>query len=213
MQKYTNIIWDWNGTLLDDVAWCITRINIMLKKRSLPTLDTVEAYHNVFGFPIKDYYRIVGFDFEKEPFELLAVEYIELYHNGNECVSMFSDAREILRKLQTDGVHQIVLSASELGNLICQMKPFGIAEFFDETLGISDIYAASKVDLGKAYIQRAQPERAVLIGDTTHDKEVADALGVDCVLIANGHQSKNALISCGAVVLDCLADLPRILNV
>lgn len=207
MNKYTHIIWDWNGTLLDDAAWCIKCVNIMLKKRGLPTLDSIEAYHGVFGFPIIEYYRRVGFDFDKEPFAKLAVEYIELYHDKSCDALLFPDVRDILTYFLNKGIRQIILSASELKNLLSQMAPFGIDSFFDETLGISDIYAAGKIDMGKAYMERARPERAVLIGDTVHDKETADALGIDCILVANGHQGKKDLLSVGAAVIDSLTDV------
>ena len=210
MYKYTHIIWDWNGTLLDDVAWCMARINTMLKKRDLPILDSVDAYHRVFGFPVKEYYRRVGFDFDREPFEQLAVEYIALYHSGESDVSLFPGVGEILTEFQSGGLRQIILSASESGYLSSQMSPFHLDSFFDEVLGISDIFATSKIDLGKAYIQRVSPESVVLIGDTTHDKETADALGADCILIANGHQSKKTLLSFGAVVVDTLADVKEL---
>ena len=47
----------------------------------------------------------------------------------------------------------------------------------------------------------------MLIGDTIHDKEVADALGVECILVANGHQSINTLLSINTVVVDSLAEI------
>ena len=211
MINYTHILWDWNGTLLDDLAWCMATINTLLKRRGLPALDTIEDYHRVFGFPVKDYYRRVGFDFEREPFEILAAEYIDFYHSDLSRVALFPDAIETLAAFQLRGLRQVVLSASELGNLLTQMKPFRVDSFFDEILGIRDIFAAGKIDLGKAYIQRAKPEKAVLIGDSAHDKEVADALGIECVLVARGHQSKGALLSCNTVVVDCFSDLKHIL--
>ncbi|MCL2773520.1 MAG: HAD family hydrolase [Oscillospiraceae bacterium] len=211
MKKYTHIIWDWNGTLLDDVGWCIACMNVMLKRRGLPILESVDAYHNVFGFPVKDYYSRVGFDFDKESFETLAVEYIELYDSDGSSASLFPDAKEILAEFHCGGIRQTVLSASELGNLLTQIKPFGIDIFFDEILGISDIYATGKIEIGKAYIERVKPEKAVLIGDTSHDKEAADALGIDCILVANGHQGKNTLMAVNAVIADCLLDIKDIL--
>ena len=210
--KYTHVIWDWNGTLLDDVAWCMTTINTMLAKRGLPVLGGLAAYHRVFGFPIIDYYRRAGFDFEKEPFEKLAAEYIDFYHSGDGDAALFPGARSLLGDVQRSGMRQVILSASELGNLFLQMQPFGIDAYFDEIFGISDIYAASKIDIGQAYIARAKPEKAVLIGDTAHDKEVADALGTDCILVANGHQSKDALRSRNAVVVDRLTDVRCVLG-
>lgn len=209
--QYTHIIWDWNGTLLDDVPLCMKTINTMLKKRGLPSLDSIEDYHKVFGFPVRDYYLRVGFDFDREPFEVLAAEYINLYHGSTGSAPLFSGANKILAGFQNNKMRQIILSASELGNLMLQIKPFGIEVYFDEILGISDIYAASKIDIGNDYIQREKPEKAVLIGDTSHDKEVADALGIDCILIANGHQSKETLLSSGGLVVDKLSDIIRIL--
>ena len=209
--RFSHIIWDWNGTLLDDVAWCIACVNAMLEKRGLPVLDSVGAYHGVFGFPVIDYYRRVGFDFDKEPFEKLAVEYIGLYHDDKNSASLFPDARAILAAFQSRGTRQIILSASETGNLITQMAPFGIEAYFDEILGAADIYAGGKSGLGKSYMERVRPENAVLIGDTAHDSETARALGVGCVLVANGHQGKDALLRCGAPVLDNLSQLLALL--
>ena len=210
--KYTHVIWDWNGTLLDDVAWCMTTINTMLAKRGLPVLVDRAAYHRVFGFPIIDYYRRAGFDFAKEPFEQLAAEYIDFYHGAGGNAALFLGARALLADVQASGMRQVVLSASELGNLFTQMRPFGIDTYFDEILGISDIYAASKIDIGKAYIARAKPSKAVLIGDTAHDEEVAQSLGADCILVANGHQNKTALLLRNALVVDCLEEIRPILG-
>jgi phosphoglycolate phosphatase len=49
--KYSHIIWDWNGTLFNDTNWCVDVINSMLKKRSLKTLESLEEYHKAFLLP------------------------------------------------------------------------------------------------------------------------------------------------------------------
>jgi phosphoglycolate phosphatase len=53
---YSHIIWDWNGTLFNDTDWCINVINNMLQKRNLKTLESINAYHKAFCFPIIHYY-------------------------------------------------------------------------------------------------------------------------------------------------------------
>ena len=78
---YKTIIWDWNGTLLNDLDLSVDSVNILLKERNLPTL-TVEKYKDIFGFPVIDYYVKAGFDFEKEPFEIPAKQYVKLYAAG-----------------------------------------------------------------------------------------------------------------------------------
>ena len=208
MQEYSHVLWDWNGTLLNDVAWCMNTVNTMLGRRGLPAIETLEVYRRVFCFPIVDYYRSVGFDFEKESYDDLAVEFVELYHCKEHGYSLFPEVKGVLAELKDKGVSQLILSASELGILKSQAKALGIDSYFEEILGISDYRAASKLDLALAYMKRAKPEKAILVGDSVHDKEVADAMGIDCVLIANGHQARDTLLSSGAAVVDSFYDLP-----
>ena len=68
LTRYSHILWDWNGTLLDDAWLCVDVMNSMLTERKLQPL-TLQRYRDIFSFPVKDYYLLLGFDFEKEPFE------------------------------------------------------------------------------------------------------------------------------------------------
>lgn len=202
-ERYSHVIWDWNGTLFDDVNWCIKIINIMLAKRGIKTLCGISEYQKAFCFPIIQYYRNVGFNFDKEPFEDLAKEYITLYHSeksGN-C-RLYPNTKTVLAAIREKCISQIILSASETSNLLSQISEFNIIGYFDEILGISDIYAKSKIETGLDYISRKKVNRAILIGDTKHDFEVSKALGVDCILIPNGHQNRETLLSCNVPVLE-----------
>ena len=210
MATYSNVIWDWNGTLFDDVSACIEAMNTMLGRRGMSELESVAAYRSLFGFPVQDFYRRLGFDFSKEPFADLSAEYNPIYHQLASRAHLFPGAEATLEVIRRGGVRQVILSATQMDNLISQISPFGISGYFDEILGLPDILAASKIELGKQYIARVRPQRTLLIGDTVHDKEVADALGADCVLIAAGHQDRLILVDRGATVIDSIADLADI---
>ncbi|MCL2158138.1 MAG: HAD hydrolase-like protein [Oscillospiraceae bacterium] len=207
MGKYSHVIWDWNGTLLDDVELCLSVINTLLAERNLPLLKDIHAYREIFGFPVIDYYRRAGFDFDKEPFEIPAARFIELYHSDNSRFKLHDGAAHILSRLDAMGLRQVILSASEINNLRSQIALFDIEPYLEAILGISDIYAGSKVDIGQKYIARGCIGKAVIIGDTVHDHEVAQALGADCILVANGHQPKHKLLGCGVPVFDTLSDI------
>ena len=75
------IIWDWNGTILDDALVCKTIANIMLSERGIPTLPDMDACRAVFGFPIKSYYEKMGYRFgpQDESYEHVADEFIIWY--------------------------------------------------------------------------------------------------------------------------------------
>ena len=66
--KYTHIIWDFNGTVLDDVEAGIRSVNDMLAARGLPVITSVAQYRELFSFPVIDYYRRLGLDVEKEDY-------------------------------------------------------------------------------------------------------------------------------------------------
>jgi len=211
MTPYSHIIWDWNGTLFDDVACCIAAINVMLRRRGMQTIQSVAAYRSVFGFPVQEYYRQLGFDFSKEPFTDLSAEYIPIYQRLASQAPLYPNAQAVLEDVRELGVRQVILSASQVDNLVSQIEPFGITGFFDEILGLPDILAASKVGLGKQYIASVKARRVLLVGDTVHDLEVADSLGADCVLVAAGHQDRPTLSDSGATVVDSLTDVAEIL--
>ena len=210
MTKYSHIIWDWNGTLLDDVNHCMSAMNEMLKKRGMPVMNNLTDYHNAFVFPIIQYYHNVGFDFEQEPFADLAAEFINRYHADKTGNSPLHDGvEEVLKTINAIGITQIILSASEQENLLSQVKEFPIMHYFSEILGLSNIYAKSKIEIGLDYLKNNSVDKALLIGDTVHDYEVATALNADCILVAKGHQSKKVLSTCGVIVID---DITKVLE-
>lgn len=202
-------VWDWNGTLLDDAGTCVDTMNVMLGKRGLPLLD-MGRYREIFTFPVQDYYRAVGFDFAREPFPLLAEEYIVPYNRAALSCGLCPGAREALEELRGWGVRQVVASASHQDALREQVEGQGIGGYFEALLGIQDVLGEGKAGVAKSYLlaHSADLGRVWCIGDTLHDYEVARQMGCRCVLVAQGHQSAGRLAQSGAPVLPSLFELP-----
>lgn len=202
------VIWDWNGTLLNDIDLCINSINKLLKARQLPEID-IDTYKEIFSFPVKDYYKTLGFDFEKEDFSIPAHQFIDLYNEGFDSCSIQQYSVEVLTFFKEKGLRQFVLSAMEHDMLVKTLKSKGIENFFEGIAGLKDHYAVSKIEQGFQLIRdyKIEIERTWLIGDTIHDFEVAEELGVKCVLIADGHQSVKRLKQTGGTVIESLKEL------
>lgn len=113
MKKTSLVIWDFNGTLLDDTGISIEAINTVLSRRGLKTVQSKEEFQNIFTFPVEEYYRRLGFDFEKEPFTVPADEWVKLYDEKKLFSPSVEGAPETVKKLSGMGVRQIVLSACE----------------------------------------------------------------------------------------------------
>lgn len=209
MKKYSRIIWDFNGTLVDDVKAGIDCVNIMLRRRRLKTIESLEYYYSVFCFPIKNYYSNLGFDFTKEDYELSAQEWYREYYFQCRFAPLCKGVPEALKHFRDEGIPQTVLSMSEIKLMLFQLDLAGIRGYFDDITGMDNCLAFSKLDLAKEWKRRMSPGSALFIGDTVHDLETASVLGADCVLIAGGHQSKAALLSCGAQVIDSAEELVK----
>ncbi len=202
------VIWDWNGTLLDDLKLCVQTINQLLARRNLPLVDTF-FYREVFSFPVKDYYRRIGFDFEQEEFEVPALEFTDLYNAGINHCRLHSSAKKTIRHFHDLQIRQFVLSAMQHDLLEKTLTSKGIRHFFEKIAGLDDHFAVSKLEQGRRLLKEIDedPREIFLIGDTIHDYEVATELGVGCILIADGHQSKERLQKTGVQVLDALEEL------
>jgi phosphoglycolate phosphatase len=201
--KYKHIIWDWNGTLLDDAWLCVEILNRMLASRGMKTV-TLAQYQEDFDFPVINYYVKLGFDFEKESFDDVAQEYIRAYESQYPRCRLREGAVNIIKQFKTKGISQFVLSASQRSSLIKALELFNLKDFFENVAGLDDYYAHSKIDAGKKLLESitAGKKEVLLIGDTTHDYEVARMLQADCLLLPAGHQSKERLLACGAETCD-----------
>lgn len=201
--KYKHIIWDWNGTLLDDAWLCVEILNRMLKRRDMKTTSLSE-YQMHFDFPVINYYVRLGFDFKKESFDDIAREYVYAYESGRRRCLLRKGVIDIIKQFRAKGFLQSVLSASRQSSLIEALEMFDLKNFFENIVGLDDYYAHSKVDAGKKLLENlaVSEKEVLLIGDTTHDYQVACELGVDCLLLPAGHQSRERLLAAGAEVCD-----------
>lgn len=205
---YRHVIWDWNGTLLDDAWLCRAAINDLLVRRGRPPLSS-RRYQAIFDFPVRDYYRRAGFDLDREPFEQLGDEFITIYERRRAECRLQPHARRVLRHIQARGLTQSVLSAYRHERLVGALAKYKLSSFFTRVQGEGDDYARGKLEAGRRGLPAlgVPPERIVLIGDTTHDFAVARSLGVGCWLVPSGNHTRDKLAGCGVPVLDSLRDL------
>ena len=206
------IIWDFNGTLLDDMQVCINCMNVMLKERELPVLD-LERYREIFTFPVRDYYLSLGFDFQKEPFEIPAHQFIDLYRDALHEAPLQPEAIQILEHFENLGVKQIILSAMEKDFLEETLEFKGILGYFDRVAGITNHLGDGKLDLAKELVSSLgnHSGKICMVGDTVHDYEVATGSGIPCILVAQGHQSFERLSELDCLILKDLNDLKNVI--
>lgn len=199
------MIWDWNGTLLSDVEHAVRTVNKLLTDEKLPTLDTQE-YKRVFGFPVIEYYRHLGFNTSPEAFAELCERFNKYFHDELHLCDLWPGARETLAHVHGAGKTQSLLSASEHNLLQISVDQFNVRKFFHHVFGIADKMAGSKIARGQELIETVKIplSKTVLIGDTDHDLEVGKSLGIDVILVDHGHQDTVRLQKVHSKVLKVL---------
>jgi phosphoglycolate phosphatase len=202
------VIWDFNGTLLDDIDLVVHTANKQLARRGLAPM-TIEAFRDAFGFPIEDYYRRIGVDFASESMAELAADFFGDYQPELVHCALGDGVLDALHLLSSSGVRQFVLSAMEEGMLNRTLEALGIRDRFVAAYGLAHLEADSKVSRGRDLVRdhAIEAETALMIGDTDHDAEVAASLGVACVLTPRGHQSRAKLEATGCPVRDSLSGI------
>lgn len=204
------VVWDWNGTLIDDTRCCYEIANDMRLSRGIPLFEDMEAYRRAFGFPVVEYYRRTGYTFETEGYEAVSREFVRLYAERLPSCSLTKGARETIAAIHARGVRQALLSATGETTLLSQVALFDLADGFERIMGMTDNFSAGKAARARAFFEEEalDPARVLMIGDTDHDHAIARELGCRCALLASGHQTPAYLRTLGAPLL---TELPEVL--
>ena len=186
------VCWDWNGTLLNDVEVARAAMNTVLQHRELAVIPDDESYRRIFGFPISEFYGRLGLS--GDSFGDAADHYLRLFAGSVGRASLQPDAEATLAAIGGLGVEQVLISATPIDVLEAQLSPHGLSAHFSRVLGITDVYAASKAHVVDSWLQEAghDPDRVLMVGDTNHDEETAEALDVHFIRFDKGHQQQSS---------------------
>jgi len=125
---------------------CIDIINDLLEVEKLPTLH-IDRYRNIFTIPVENYYREIGFDFEKESFQIVGRRWMDQYESRKYVdAAVNPNSKALIEKVNGAGINQSVLSAYPQNTLDELVGHYNLKEFFDHVVGAGDIYAYGKVD-------------------------------------------------------------------
>ena len=182
------VCWDWNGTLLDDAAVALAAMNAVLREQGLPVLPHLDAYRESFGFPVQAFYARMGVS--GTDFRPAAGRYLRTFASRVGEAPLHDGAEDALSEIGRLGVRQVLISATVRDVLESQLAPHAITGHFDQVLGITDAYAASKADVVARWLRSSghDPARVLMVGDTNHDEEIAEELALRFVRFARGHQ-------------------------
>ena len=210
--KYKSIIWDWNGTIINDTPVALEATNSLLQRFGYPIIS-LEYYRENIDTPIVRFYSKI-FDLSKHDVKMIDDEWGLLYDRLSDKIELNAGVKDMLRSFADSRLDQIILSAFKTIEITKYAHRFSIEHYFKDILGTENIVMESKTVRGKRYMQEHGfvPEKTLYIGDTVHDYETARNLDIDCILFSGGQQSPKLLKQCGAPVCDTFYDIAHQLS-
>jgi len=214
LSTYNFVVWDWNGTLVNDAWLCLHIVNNLLARYEKPTISQ-EKYENTFSFPVEKYYEKIGFNFSEIPFKQLGTEWMDAYKDSWQECALHDGAAGVIQTLRSNNINQAVVSAMDVELLHQCVRHYGILGNFLALRGLDHHYADGKEEVAAKFVSSFEldPQKILFIGDTLHDVQVAERVGADCVLYYSGHQSKKRLEQSGKRILGDLTEIYELLDV
>ncbi|MGB0371835.1 MAG: HAD family hydrolase [Opitutales bacterium] len=208
MQEYTHILWDWNGTLLDDSRICVDILNTVLATQEMDPI-ALETYREIFEFPVHRFYRNLSSTLDETTLKAMSSQFVHSYEKVWRDCKLHGDALETLYHFQNSSVRQIVLSASNQETLDACLNYFELSSLFEKVIGQDNCHAHGKLGTAREWLSASgiEPAKVLLVGDTLHDLEIAQELGFDCALFSQGHNSEARLKDAHPWVIASLGQL------
>ncbi len=202
-----DIMWDFNGTIIDDVKPALYSVNDMLTKRGLPEIN-IEQYYSYMDTPIIKFYENV-LDVEKETFETIASEFASGYKKHIPVNCLMENVEKVLKYAKDNGIKQYLLSSSNETTVTTMINKYNLNNYFDVVSGANNHSADSKIERGKKLISdyKINIENLIIIGDTLHDYHFAREINSKCILTTRGHQGKEQFKESNVIIIDDMIEV------
>jgi phosphoglycolate phosphatase len=192
-RRFDLIAFDWDGTLFDSTALIVRCIQAACRDLGMPVPSDVQAAY-VIGLGLMDALRHAVPDLPVERYPELGRRYRHHYMSRQHEIVLFDGTREMLRALKARNHGLAVATGKSRLGLNEALDSAQLRAFFDSTRTADE--TASKPDpLMLLELMRelgAQPDRTLMVGDTTHDLQLAANAGVACVAVSYGaHPSED----------------------
>jgi phosphoglycolate phosphatase-like HAD superfamily hydrolase len=201
-----HLVWDWNGTLLDDLTLVVTATNASLAAIGGPAI-TAEEHRRDFRRPIAAYYAwVLGRPVDEEEFAALDKAFHQVYNEGLAACALSADALDALAAWAGT---QSLLSMWFHDELVPTIARYGLDRYFLRVDGLrASVGGGPKAPHLAAHLDRigVAGQDCVLIGDSVDDAEAAVALGARVVLYSGGFTGADRLRATGHPVARSLAE-------
>lgn len=213
MDDIVHVVWDWNGTLLDDLPVVVGAVNVLLAQRDLDPI-TADDYTRQYTRPVRVFYeRLFGRDVDDAEW----AEMDDVFHAAYADTvavdaKLMAGAREMLRAIDASHRTQSLLSMYRHTDLLPLLDQYELDDHFEVVQGLVGEGGGRKLPhlerhlAAMVHLHGDDPSRVLVVGDAIDDALAAQHLGARAVLLASGSHPRAELEATGAPVVDTLQE-------
>jgi len=211
-----HIIWDWNGTLLDDTWLTVHAASAVLEAYGRPRTLTVDLWREIATRPLIDtYVRLLDMEIDTEQWVSLAGVWLDAYRSRFPEVGLNPMAQLALDEAAAAGMTQSIVSLNTQAELSREVEALGIAGLFTHVSGSRESHGPDRSPKSTEVLSQladlgVDPRQALMIGDMVDDAREATEAGVRVLLVPTGDTSQERLLASGYPVADSLTDAVRL---
>lgn len=210
------IVWDWNGTLIDDLQANVDCVNVIMAHFGKPSVD-VAHYQEAFEVPILKMYLRMNFTAEEHAAHahLLQAMFHENYEQRVQTVGFRHGARDLIESTRAQGVRHVILSNHLVTSISDHLDRLDAAPLFDGVLAHADVVAQRSWHPKGERLRDYMAEHGVaardclIVGDTPEEVEIARQLNLTSVAIRGGFASDARLAAVAPdYTIACYSEFP-----
>jgi phosphoglycolate phosphatase len=207
--SYDLIVFDWDGTLMDSAAAIVTSLQGACRDLDLPVPDDGQARY-IIGLGLHDAlsYILPGLDASQYP--RVADRYRHHFLALDGGTALFPGIAEVVAGLHGAGYQLAIATGKSRRGLARALAATGLVSYFHASRCADEGHTKPHPGMLQAVMHEldARSDRTLMIGDTTHDLEMARAAGVAALGVAYGAHAHDALRACGP--LACVASVAEL---
>ena len=186
-RRYDLIVFDWDGTLFDSTALIVRAIQAACRDLGAP-VPSDEAAAHVIGLGLQDALQHAVPDLPVDLYPELGRRYRQHYFASHDQVTLFAGVPELLAGLRERNHWLAVATGKNRHGLNEALRISGLAGSFDTTRTADETRSKPHPQMLQELMREfgTDPERTLMIGDTTHDLQLAANAGTDAVAVAYG---------------------------
>jgi phosphoglycolate phosphatase len=194
--SYRLVVFDWDGTIIDSHASIVECMQEASREMDLPVPERDRASH-VIGLGLHDAMRIVAPDLAQYRYPEFIERYRRHFLAREDSMELFPGMRSLLEELRKSRLLAIATGKSRRG-LDRALEASGMQAYFSASRCADETHPKPHPAMLLEVMAELEvaPDAALMIGDTSHDLEMARAAGVDAIAVTYGAHPESGLRAC-----------------